>query len=355
MLTMYDEDATVFTAMQAGARGYLLKGAEQDEIADAIRAVVRGQAIFGAAIASRMLEHFANPPAPAAADDPFPELTAAGEGDPRAARPGPAHRRDRLDAAPLAQDGEQQPHHDLRQARGRRPDRGGDPGPRARPGRLAAVDTVRPGRRGRRRVHGAARCRAPAAATGGSLSATLLVLAGAPPGAGRRCCWRRGTTTPGRARRAARGDGARPGRAAHLPAAPLAAPGRLRRPGGHPRVRRRRASRTPTPDVTGLMGLVQGCALLVAHLVADRGRVRTASAGRWCGCRSRSSLSGLVYFFAVFSAEGVASDTAARRPATAVFALVAPGDVRRRDPAGPRRRPRPRGADGRARRSPWSP
>ncbi len=42
VLTMYDEDATVFTAMQAGARGYLLKGAEQDEIADAIRAVVRG-------------------------------------------------------------------------------------------------------------------------------------------------------------------------------------------------------------------------------------------------------------------------------------------------------------------------
>jgi DNA-binding NarL/FixJ family response regulator len=76
VLTMYDEDATVFTAMQAGARGYLLKGAEQDEITDAIRAVVRGQAIFGAAIASRMLEHFANPPGAAAPDDPFPELTA---------------------------------------------------------------------------------------------------------------------------------------------------------------------------------------------------------------------------------------------------------------------------------------
>jgi DNA-binding NarL/FixJ family response regulator len=74
MLTMYDEDATVFTAMQAGARGYLLKGAEQDEIADALRAVVRGQAIFGAAIASRLLDHFANPPA-AVADDLFPELT----------------------------------------------------------------------------------------------------------------------------------------------------------------------------------------------------------------------------------------------------------------------------------------
>jgi DNA-binding NarL/FixJ family response regulator len=75
MLTMYDEDATVFTAMQAGARGYLLKGAEQDEIADAIRAVVRGQAIFGAAIATRLLDHFANPPAPVPDVEPFPELT----------------------------------------------------------------------------------------------------------------------------------------------------------------------------------------------------------------------------------------------------------------------------------------
>ncbi|MDQ1666563.1 MAG: hypothetical protein QOH75_2594, partial [Actinomycetota bacterium] len=40
VLTMYDDDATVLTAMQAGARGYLLKGAEQDEIVGAIRAVV---------------------------------------------------------------------------------------------------------------------------------------------------------------------------------------------------------------------------------------------------------------------------------------------------------------------------
>lgn len=75
VLTMYDEDATVFTAMQAGAQGYLLKGAEQDEIADAIKAVVRGQAIFGPGIATRLLEHFTNPPAQVAADEPFPELT----------------------------------------------------------------------------------------------------------------------------------------------------------------------------------------------------------------------------------------------------------------------------------------
>jgi DNA-binding NarL/FixJ family response regulator len=76
VLTMYDDDATVFTAMQAGARGYLLKGAEQDDIADAIRAVARGQAIFGPGIATRVLGYFSAPP-PAQADvDPFPQLTA---------------------------------------------------------------------------------------------------------------------------------------------------------------------------------------------------------------------------------------------------------------------------------------
>jgi DNA-binding NarL/FixJ family response regulator len=73
ILTMHDDDATVFTAMQAGARGYLLKGAEQDEIAGAIRAVAAGQAIFGPGIASRLLDHFENPPEPAA--DAFPDLT----------------------------------------------------------------------------------------------------------------------------------------------------------------------------------------------------------------------------------------------------------------------------------------
>ena len=73
MLTMYDDDATVLTAMQAGARGYLLKGAEQDEIVGAIRAVVAGQAIFGPGIAGRVLDYFSAPPVAAA--EPFPELT----------------------------------------------------------------------------------------------------------------------------------------------------------------------------------------------------------------------------------------------------------------------------------------
>ena len=64
MLTMYDDDATVFTAMQAGARGYLLKGAGQEEIVAAIRAVVTGQAIFGPGVAARILGYFTAPPTP---------------------------------------------------------------------------------------------------------------------------------------------------------------------------------------------------------------------------------------------------------------------------------------------------
>lgn len=73
MLTMYDDDATVFTAMQAGARGYLLKGATQDEIVNAVRAVAAGQAIFGPAVAARMLGYFGSPPV--ASESPFPTLT----------------------------------------------------------------------------------------------------------------------------------------------------------------------------------------------------------------------------------------------------------------------------------------
>lgn len=75
MLTMFDDDTTLFTAMRAGAHGYLLKEAEPDDIVQAVRAVVAGQAIFGPGVASRMLSYFADPPAAMPADDPFPELS----------------------------------------------------------------------------------------------------------------------------------------------------------------------------------------------------------------------------------------------------------------------------------------
>ena len=64
VLTMYDDDATVFTAMQAGARGYLLKGADQEEIRTAVLAVAAGQAVFGPAVAGRLLALFGETPAP---------------------------------------------------------------------------------------------------------------------------------------------------------------------------------------------------------------------------------------------------------------------------------------------------
>jgi DNA-binding NarL/FixJ family response regulator len=72
MLTMFDDDDSVFAAMRAGARGYVLKGAQQDEIVRAVHAVAAGEAIFGPAIARRVLGLVS---APAVHDVPFPDLT----------------------------------------------------------------------------------------------------------------------------------------------------------------------------------------------------------------------------------------------------------------------------------------
>ena len=75
ILTMHDDDATVFTAMKAGAQGYLLKEAEQADIVRAVHGVVAGEAIFGPGVAMRMLGYFSDPPAMISADVPFPDLT----------------------------------------------------------------------------------------------------------------------------------------------------------------------------------------------------------------------------------------------------------------------------------------
>ena len=73
VLTMSEDDGTVFSAVRAGARGYLVKGAEQDEIVRAITAVAAGGVVFGASLARRIAEFFAaGPPAPT---DAFPQLT----------------------------------------------------------------------------------------------------------------------------------------------------------------------------------------------------------------------------------------------------------------------------------------
>ena len=61
VLTMFEDDNSLFAAMRAGAKGYLVKGADQDEILRAIRAVASGGAVFGPAIAKRLRAHFAAP------------------------------------------------------------------------------------------------------------------------------------------------------------------------------------------------------------------------------------------------------------------------------------------------------
>jgi DNA-binding NarL/FixJ family response regulator len=74
VLTMFDDDDTVFAALRAGARGYVLKGALKAEILRAIRAVTSGEAIFGPAIARRLIQHFAELRA-TLPQQAFPELT----------------------------------------------------------------------------------------------------------------------------------------------------------------------------------------------------------------------------------------------------------------------------------------
>ena len=63
VLSMASNDDSVFAALQAGARGYLLKGARRAEIVRAVRAVASGEAIFGADIATRLMRYFGSAPA----------------------------------------------------------------------------------------------------------------------------------------------------------------------------------------------------------------------------------------------------------------------------------------------------
>lgn len=73
VLTMHDDDDSVFAAMRAGARGYLVKGVEQDDIARAIRSVAGGEAIFGPGVAQRVLSLLQG--TPTQSKTAFPELT----------------------------------------------------------------------------------------------------------------------------------------------------------------------------------------------------------------------------------------------------------------------------------------
>jgi DNA-binding NarL/FixJ family response regulator len=74
VITMFEDDDSVFAAMRAGARGYVLKDAEQDELVRAVTAISRGEAIFSPAIAERLIHYFAALPQTASALA-FPDLT----------------------------------------------------------------------------------------------------------------------------------------------------------------------------------------------------------------------------------------------------------------------------------------
>jgi DNA-binding NarL/FixJ family response regulator len=74
VVTMFEDDATVFQAMRAGARGYLLKGANSSEMLRAIRAAGNGEAIFSPKVAVRLMDFFSSSRL-SAPPEIFPELS----------------------------------------------------------------------------------------------------------------------------------------------------------------------------------------------------------------------------------------------------------------------------------------
>jgi len=74
VLTMFEDDDSVFSAMRAGARGYVLKGAPPSQILKVLRAVAGGEAYFGPEIARRLMDFF-SAPKPASPAEALPELT----------------------------------------------------------------------------------------------------------------------------------------------------------------------------------------------------------------------------------------------------------------------------------------
>jgi DNA-binding NarL/FixJ family response regulator len=78
IVTMFEDDYSVFAAMRAGARGYVLKDANEDDILRAIRSIARGEVIFSPTIARRVMDYFSAGPSAEFRTVPkrsFPELT----------------------------------------------------------------------------------------------------------------------------------------------------------------------------------------------------------------------------------------------------------------------------------------
>jgi DNA-binding NarL/FixJ family response regulator len=75
VVTLFEDDDSVFMALRAGARGYVLKDADEEEVVHAIRAVGKGEAIFSPAVATRVLAYFAASPPGGSPPQAFPTLT----------------------------------------------------------------------------------------------------------------------------------------------------------------------------------------------------------------------------------------------------------------------------------------
>ena len=127
VISMVDDDDSVFAAMAAGARGYVLKGASAAEITAALRTVASGGAVFGAGVASRLL---ARTPARPTAPRPARRPDRAGTRSPRPARRGRQQPADRPVSRAVPEDGAEPRLPDPGQAPGRRPDPGRPPRPR---------------------------------------------------------------------------------------------------------------------------------------------------------------------------------------------------------------------------------
>jgi DNA-binding NarL/FixJ family response regulator len=75
VVTLFEDDESIFAALKAGARGYILKDAEEEEMMRAIRSVGEGEAIFSPAIASRLMDYFSEAHRQQVPSAVFPELT----------------------------------------------------------------------------------------------------------------------------------------------------------------------------------------------------------------------------------------------------------------------------------------
>ena len=75
VLTMHEDDDHLFAALRAGARGYLVKGADGAEIVRAVQTVAAGDAVYGGPVAGRIVSHFAGQPTDSPTARAFPDLT----------------------------------------------------------------------------------------------------------------------------------------------------------------------------------------------------------------------------------------------------------------------------------------